>query len=122
MAHILVIDDDEQFRGMLVQMLSKDRHRVDFAVDGEQGLRFLQQNKPDLIITDILMPYKDGIDLIRTLVLSGNPIPVIAISGGRRFITAEFNLESAELIGVKAALAKPFGWAELRSAVAKALA
>jgi CheY-like chemotaxis protein len=60
MAHILVIDDDEQFRTMLVQMLSQDNHRVSIAVDGEEGLLQVGKLNPDLIITDILMPKKDG--------------------------------------------------------------
>jgi CheY-like chemotaxis protein len=121
MAHILLIDDDEQFRAMLAQMLSLDHHQVTLAIDGEEGLRLAGQVKPDLIITDILMPHKDGIETIMALAGAGNAIPIIAISGGRRTISAEFNLKSASLIGVKASLAKPFARADLRLAIAQAL-
>ena len=121
MAHILLIDDDEQFRAMLAQMLSADAHKVTEGRDGGEGLRLALQIKPDLIITDILMPHKDGIETILALTQAGSKIPVIAISGGRRSISAEFNLESASMIGVKATLAKPFARADLRLAIQRAL-
>lgn len=121
MANILVVEDDEQFRSMLVQMLTQDKHQVIAAHDGEEGLQASMKNRPDLIVTDILMPQRDGIDMIMALSQAGAEIPIIAISGGRRFISAEFNLESAALMGVKATLAKPFTRADLRQAIAAAL-
>lgn len=122
MAHILVVDDDEQFRGMLVQMLSQDSHHVTIAHDGAEGLQLSQQVKPDLIITDILMPHMDGIELIMALSRRAEAIPIIAVSGGRRSVSAEFNLESADMMGVKATLSKPFSRADLRKAIEQALA
>lgn len=122
MAHILIVEDDEQFREMLVQMLTNDKHRVTIAHDGEEGLRLCSQVRPDLIVTDILMPRMDGIETIMELSRQGVNIPVIAVSGGRRSISAEFNLESALLMGVKAILAKPFSRTDLRQAIQQALA
>lgn len=122
MANILVIDDDDQFRTMLVQMLSNDAHHVTFATDGDMGLVMLGQSRPDLIITDILMPKMDGIDFIMELGRRQVNVPIIAVSGGRRSISAEFNLESAALLGVKVTLSKPFTRDVLRNAVVKALA
>jgi len=121
MAHILLIEDDEQFRAMLTQMLSQDAHRVTAASDGDEGLRLAGQVKPDLIITDILMPHKDGIETILALARAGSEIPIIAISGGRRLIPTDFNLESASLVGVKVTLGKPFTRAQLREAIARLL-
>jgi CheY-like chemotaxis protein len=121
MAHILVIDDDEQFRTMLVQMLSQDGHQVTIATDGAEGLRLISQVKPELIITDILMPNKDGLEIIIELDRERSKIPIIAVSGGRRSITAEFNLESANLLGAHATLAKPFTRADLRSVLDRVL-
>lgn len=121
MAHILVIDDDEQFRSMLVQMLTIDKHQVTIACDGEEGLALCDREQPELIITDILMPHLDGIELIMELQKRGNAVPIIAVSGGRRSISADFNLESASLMGVKAVLAKPFARADLRQTIEKAL-
>lgn len=114
MAHILIIEDDEQFRTMLATMLEADRHRVSLAADGEEGLRMASQLNPDLIITDILMPKLDGIELVLALKRQGKNMPVLAISGGRRSISAEFNLNSASLLGVAATMSKPFSRDELR--------
>ena len=121
MAHILVVEDDLQFRTMLVAMLQGDQHQVSTAENGRAALALLARSAPDLIITDILMPTMDGVELIMALSQSGNTTPVIAMSGGRRSISAEFNLTSAALLGVKVSLAKPFARAELRSAIEKAL-
>jgi CheY-like chemotaxis protein len=68
------------------------------------------------------MPEKDGIELIAELAKRGNRIPIIAISGGCRTISSEFNLESASLMGVRATLPKPFTREALRLAIANALA
>lgn len=122
MANVLLIEDDEQFRAMLTQMLTQDKHRVTMAEDGEDGLRQALAYKYDVIITDILLPKKDGIEIIMALSRQGGTTPIIAISGGRRTISAEFNLDSATLVGVKATLAKPFSLTDLRQAIAKAVA
>jgi CheY-like chemotaxis protein len=106
---------------MLEQMLVGDGHRVTSAGDGEEGMRLANEVNPDLIITDILMPLRDGIQTILALSRGGSEVPVIAISGGRRMISAEFNLESAKLLGVRATLGKPFTRAALREAILRAL-
>ena len=121
MAHILLIEDDPQFSEMLQQMLAQDHHRVTAAADGEAGVRLAAGIKPDLILTDILMPKLDGIEAILALRKQGQTAPIIAMSGGRRAITADFNLESAELMGVSATLSKPFTRAQLRDAINQAL-
>lgn len=122
MAHILVIEDDAQFRQMLTQMLRQDGHQVSMAGDGAEALRMLDQAEPGLIITDILMPNKDGIETIMELQQRGCGTPIIAISGGRRSIAAEFNLTSATMVGVSATLAKPFTRDDLRKVISEALA
>lgn len=121
MSHILVIEDDVQFRTMLVQMLQSDRHEVTIAGDGVEALELLVSIRPDLIITDILMAKMDGVETIVELARRGIDTPVIAMSGGRRSITAEFNLDSAALLGVTATLSKPFARADLRKAIEQAL-
>ena len=122
MAHILVVEDDVQFRQMLLDMLQQDGHQLASAGDGAQALKLLATARPDLIITDILMPGMDGVELIMALSKQDDATPMIAMSGGRRSITAEFNLDSAALLGVKATLAKPFSRADLRAAIEQALA
>ena len=122
MPQILVIEDDLEFREPLVNMLLNDRHTVAFAGDGAEALKLLNTGRPDLIITDILMPKMDGIEVIMQLLRSGNTVPIIAMSGGRRSVTADFNLASAEMMGVSSTLAKPFSRADLRLAIQQALA
>lgn len=121
MAAILVIDDDDAFRRMLQQMLEQDGHCVSGAADGAEALRLLAHGTPDLILTDILMPGMDGIELIIELARQGSVTPLIAMSAGRRSITPQFNLESAALMGVRTTLLKPFARAALRDAIAQAL-
>lgn len=121
MAKILVIDDEEQLRDLLKQMLSRDGHEVQTAFDGVEGMKMFGQFNPDLVITDIIMPNKDGIEVITELLCGNSGTPIIAISGGRCAITAEFNLESAELLGVKGILSKPFTRDQLRETVQYAL-
>ena len=121
MAHILVIDDDEFFLEMLQQMLLLDNHQVSLLKDGAQAIAWLNDNQPDLILTDILMPNMDGVELIMQLSKRSNNTPLIAMSGGRRSITSAFNLESAKLLGVKFTLTKPFTQLALRDVLREAL-
>jgi CheY-like chemotaxis protein len=123
MPHILVIEDDLEFREPLVKMLTNDGHRVTIAGDGMAALALLKTMRPELIITDILMPNMDGIEMIMAMSRSGAATPIIAMSGGRRsFLTADFLLDSANLMGVKRTLTKPFSRADLRGAIKEALA
>ena len=122
MSHILVIDDDEFFSEMLKNMLHQDGHQVMTAGDGAKALQLLTRSKPDLIITDILMPNMDGVEFIMKLSHASNATPLIAMSGGRRSITSDFNLESARLLGVRTTLKKPFAQADLRRAIQEAMA
>ena len=121
MSKILIVDDDELFRAMLIEMVQREGHQVSAAVNGNAALTAIEQSRPDLIITDILMPEKDGIELIMELARCESRIPIIAVSGGRRSISLEFNLESAKLMGVRATLPKPFSREQLRSAITDAL-
>jgi len=122
MPHILVIEDDLEFRDPLVKLLMSDRHTVTVAGDGVEALHLLKSIRPGLIITDVLMPKMDGIETIMELSRSGNLVPIIAMSGGRRSVSADFNLASAKLMGVRATLSKPFSRADLRAAIQQALA
>jgi len=92
MSHILVIEDDEFFRETLVHMLEKEGHKVLASSDGAKALELLAHVKPDVILTDILMPNMDGIEFIMELIRRSNDTPLIAMSGGRRSITSSFNL------------------------------
>lgn len=122
MARILVVEDDEWYRALLVEMLGQDGHEVVEAGDGVQALACLKESPADMMIIDMLMPNKDGVDTIMELQQLGVALPIVAISGGRRTVSAQFNLESARLLGVKAGLVKPFSRAALRGALAEVMA
>lgn len=113
---ILVIDDDDQFRMMIVEMLERKQFKVYAASDGEEGIQIWQSIKPDLVITDIIMPNKEGIETILELKRINKGIKIIAISGGGR-TNAKDNLRSAKLLGASLTLAKPFESSKLLDAV-----
>ena len=116
MAEILVIDDDARFRRVIAQILTRAGHDVRQAKDGVQGLAVCRERLPELVITDIVMPEKEGIETILELSRERVPIPVIAISG------APFYLNAARKLGAAASLAKPFSAEELLAVVEGMLA
>jgi DNA-binding response OmpR family regulator len=81
MSKILIIDDDEDFRSMLCDLLTREGFAVIEAKDGKDGLRKFREKSPDLIITDIIMPEQDGTGVIIELNLLKSTTPIIAISG-----------------------------------------
>jgi CheY-like chemotaxis protein len=123
MARILLIDDDELLRDTLLQMLELDGHQVTEAADGARGLQLFHSRGGafDAVITDVLMPGVDGARVIVELRRTHPALPIIAISGGRRVLSPQFNLETATLAGASFQLAKPFKRHELQFALAQAL-
>lgn len=122
MAHILLIDDDDLMRDTVQQMLHRMGHRVTAASCGEEGLTLFGAGAGiDLVITDMLMPGIDGVGVIVELRRRGLSLPVIAISGGRRRLSPEFNLQTASLAGATFELVKPFGMQELSAALDQTL-
>lgn len=113
MAKILVIDDEKQICDMLQKVLAHEGHEVLMAADGEEGLALFYEHYPDVVITDIFMPKKDGIEVISELLHGRENTAVIAITGGRRDAVTELSLESGELAGIKGFLLKPFNFTQL---------
>ncbi|MEI6608996.1 MAG: response regulator [Deltaproteobacteria bacterium] len=121
MARILIIDDDETFRTMVRRMLeSADYKEIEEAGDGNSGMNLLRNNPFDLVITDIIMPNKEGIELIMELTKNYPRIKIIAMSGGGK-IGAESYLEMASHLGANRTIKKPFKQAELLHAVKELL-
>lgn len=120
MARVLIIDDEEFVRITVSQMLERDGHTVLEAADGEMGLEVLRETRVDLVITDILMPNKEGIETILDLREIYPDIKIIAISGGGR-IKATTYLDMAKRLGADAVLKKPFEMKELLDAVTACL-
>lgn len=123
MARVLLIDDDELLRDTVKQMLELDGHEVTDTATGEQGLRQFaaRSGRFDVVITDVLMPGIDGARVIVELRRSQPGLPIIAISGGRRVLSSQFNLETAALAGASCQLTKPFSRQDLQAALAQAL-
>jgi len=120
MARILIIDDEEQFRQMLRQMLEHAGYEVIEAADGEQGEQLYRQQPTDLIITDIFMPEKEGIETIIEMKHEFPDVKIIAMSGGGRNNGLRY-LKHAEHLGADRIFEKPFGRQELLSAIAEIL-
>jgi DNA-binding response OmpR family regulator len=108
MARILVIDDDEFVRSFVVRALERDGHEVKTAPEGEAGLELQRSASFDLLITDILMPGMEGIELIVALREESPGTPILAISGGGGVTGSSGPLRDAQLLGADASLAKPF--------------
>ncbi len=121
MATILVIDDDAAMRRLILRVLATRGHALLEAENGEQGLKLLEDQTPDLIITDILMPGKEGIETIREVRERSPDTKIIAISGGGGSHDMMF-LDIAKTFGAQASLAKPFRPDELIEVVDRVLA
>jgi len=118
---ILVIDDEEPVRTVLRQMLEKEGYEVEEAPDGAVGLSLLQDHPIDLVITDLFMPEKEGIETMREVQRSFPQVKIIAMSGGGRMGKLDF-LPMAESFGAQRTLAKPFERKELLETVRAVLA
>ncbi len=121
MTKILVIEDEDSFRNVLVKMLSKAGYDVQQAGDGNQALTICAEFKPDLVLTDIIMPDKEGLETIQELMDLSPGIKIIAMSGGGRYGPDSF-LPLAEKLGAKATLQKPFMREEMINTVKSVLA
>lgn len=122
MAKVLVIDDVEAVREAMALVLENAGHEVLQAADGVEGLRRLGEGPVDLLITDVLMPGADGIEVIKEVRRSAPHLKVIAMSGGGNRLPAGFSLKMAQAFGAKAVLYKPFENAELVETVRSVIA
>ena len=120
MARIVIIDDDESLLPMLVQMVTRLGHEVFAEANGHTGLKRVRAVAPDLVITDMVMPEKEGVETILELRRSFPAVKIIAISGGGRISSAD-HLLLAKKFGAMATLAKPFSRDELKLVLDAAL-
>ncbi|HRJ71333.1 MAG TPA: response regulator [Terrimicrobiaceae bacterium] len=120
MAKILVIEDEDNFRGVLAMMLAHENHEVSTAANGVEAMQHLGATEFDVVITDVLMPEKDGVETILGLRRSSPATKIIAMSGGGR-IGSEDYLTIAAKLGASATLPKPFSREQLLAVIAQAL-
>ncbi len=116
MARILLIDDDDSLRTMLRLTLSHFGHTVTEARNGKEGLELFPQLEADLVITDIVMPERDGVEVLMVLRRGDPPVKIIAMSGGGRMSATDF-LRIATQLGAAKVLAKPFSSEVLIAAI-----
>jgi CheY-like chemotaxis protein len=120
MAKILLIDDDTKIQMVFFQLLTGMGHEVMQAENGKEGLKMIEKSRPDLVITDIMMPEVDGLEILMHLRNTHDSVPVIAISGGMRALPVNF-LQQAKLFGARYVFEKPVPLDVLRNAVTELL-
>lgn len=120
MARVMVIEDDDAVRGLVIRMLERVGHEVVATPDGREALRMFGQEPTDLVITDINMPGMDGIEVISAFRAMRAGVPIIAISGGG-LMPKELLLSSAAAMGAVEVVSKPFEISRLVGAVDRAL-
>jgi YesN/AraC family two-component response regulator len=120
MANILLVDDEPLVVETLSSAMASKGHTVVTAANGIDGMKKFTEGKFDLVITDVIMPDKDGIELIMELRRHAPTVKVVAISGGGRTGNVEF-LKMATKLGATAALSKPIQLAEFYSVLRQCL-
>lgn len=121
MTTILLVDDDEQFRAMVRAVLTRAGYEVRIACDGVEAGDSYRRRPTDLILTDLIMPGKEGLEMIREFRKDHPEAKIIAMSGGGR--RGNINcLEVAKAFGAKRVLDKPFSHQEVLDAVSDVLA
>jgi DNA-binding response OmpR family regulator len=117
---ILIIDDEELTLRLLEKVLIEEGYLVELASNGESGLELFRRNPADLVITDMVMPVKDGLKTILELREIDENVPVVAISGGGA-ISKERYLAVAGLMEHVRTLAKPFTKTEILEVIRELL-
>ena len=116
MQHIMIVDDNVDFSEALLGFLELELKEQDFSFslyhESDKILSIIDDSAVDLVITDILMPDVDGIEVLRHIKDTGKPCKVIVMSGGGHFAGATY-LEPAQMLGADAIFEKPFDMVKL---------
>ncbi len=108
MKKILVIDDDQQFNEMICMALSDTGYEVITAPDGLKGVQMFTAERPDLVISDLYMPEKEGLETVMELRQIDKAIRILVVSGGSPHMKMSDMFTMAEMFGADAVLPKPF--------------
>ena len=120
MSRILVIDDESLLRSTVVTILTREGFSVEEASDGQAGIAMCHKNPPDVVITDIFMPNRDGIEVVMELKRSCPRTKIIAMTGGGQMHMIEV-ASAAKHLGAVHILHKPFERESRLAAVSAAL-
>jgi DNA-binding response OmpR family regulator len=116
MKQILIIDDEEQIREMFIEMVSLDGYEAKGAENGKVAQELLEQTTFDLVITDLIMPEKEGFETIRDIRAKYESMPIIAMSGGGR-LSPDIYLPTAKSFGADYVFQKPVKRQQLLEAI-----
>ena len=110
---LLLVDDEKILRDAVKEILEVNGFNVIDAADGDAALGWLAQVKIDLVITDLVMPNVDGVELVQKIRTQYKQLPIIVVSGSGTAVTKRFGIESINISGATASIAKPFKSTEL---------
>ena len=116
MATVMIVDDDQQIRKLLGLMLANAGYHILVASNGVEAVKAYKEQPSDIVLTDIIMPEKDGIETIRDLKGINPDVQIIAISGGG-LGNPDLYLDMAEKMGAAATIMKPIDRNELLSTI-----
>ena len=119
---ILVADDEDSIRSLLEHFLANGGHRVVIVGSAREAFDAIAKDAFDLVITDVLMPDGDGLDLITALRKKQPNARILAMSGGGRYLEGSDYLKLAKGLGAHNAMMKPFTWQQLQAAIDVTLA
>jgi CheY-like chemotaxis protein len=120
--HILIVDDDPVLRLVACEMLGQEGYTVREAEDGAVAVRMLQAQPADLVVIDMLMPNKEGLETIQEIKARWPGIRVVAISGGGRGLKSDYLLHMARSLGADAIYEKPLRAAGFMEVVSSTMA
>ena len=121
MAHVLVIDDQSHICTIIEHFLTAEGHTSDLAENGKVGMQLAELNAYDLVITDIVMPEQDGLEVIMGFKKLYPHVKIIAMTGGTARLNSGSLLTTAHFMGVDRVLAKPLDFVKLLTAVNEVL-
>jgi CheY-like chemotaxis protein len=127
MARILVIDDDGLVRDSLRAVLQLEGHTVLVAADGDEGLRQCREQAIDLVLCDIFMPGREGIETVKEIRRMTADLPIVTMTGGARVVPSASDrgqtdyLQMSRLVGATATITKPFRHRELIALIDRCL-
>ncbi|MGD9713833.1 MAG: response regulator [Thermomicrobiales bacterium] len=121
MARVLLVEDNPLLQSLLSQLLTRLGHEVVAVRDGREALAQMRQHLIDVILTDLLMPEVDGLEVILAVRRDYPGVAVIAMSGGSARFPSADALHTARTLGAHAILPKPFNATHLREVIADVL-
>jgi DNA-binding response OmpR family regulator len=116
MPRILIVEDDDELAGFLSEKLQERGYEIVTAPDGVQALKTLETQSFDLVLTDIVLPEKEGVQTIREIKQINPNLPIVAMSGGG-IGSSNLYLDLARFAGASRTIPKPFTIGELLAVI-----